>query len=86
MWTMQAWASPNGDYHGMNHSTHMHINLYLSTFFQVCKDCSNPMWYIPLLTTLFCGLVIVIFVVVFNLGVFPTLDSMLFFVQVSLLT
>ena len=56
---------------------------------QVCRDCNDRAYsyhpWLALFFTLFFGLGLVAIVVAFNLGVSPTLDSLLFFIQVSLL-
>ena len=52
---------------------------------QHCRDCSSPPNYIPGLPwvfTLLFGLALVVGIVWLNFGLSPTLDSLLFFVQV----
>ena len=54
---------------------------------QVCRDCSDKAYsyhpWLALIFTLFLGLGLVACAVAFNLGISPTLDSLLFFIQVS---
>ena len=51
---------------------------------QVCRNCTNKTYHpwLALFFTLFFGLVLVACAVALNLGVSPTLDSLLFFIQV----
>ena len=50
-------------------------------------DCSQKAYHpwLALIFTLFFGLVLVAIAVALNLGVSPTLDSLLFFIQVCVL-
>ena len=67
----------------------MNFALIFASFcmMQVCRDCSDRAYsyhpWLALIFTLFFGLGLVACAVAFNLGVSPTLDSLLFFIQVS---
>ncbi len=52
---------------------------------QTCYDCRGLVWQgvIALFTTLIGGLVLVLLAIGFKLGLSPTIDSTLFFIQAS---
>ena len=50
--------------------------------FQICRDCSHALTFLPILLTILLGLALVVIVLFLNLGASPTFDSLLFFVQV----
>ena len=60
-------------------------DILLNLSIQVCHDCRDRIWQpiVALITTLVGGLVLVLVAIVFKLGVSPTMDSMLFFIQVG---
>ena len=51
--------------------------------FQICRDCSHALTFLPILLTILLGLALVVIVLFLNLGASPTFDSLLFFVQVQ---